>query len=154
MLVAVKDLPPGSYRLIFMAKDAAGGKAPSRVWTSISPTRQITARTAPNVAAGLSCDSFLFHGPAQHCRCKTVVPSGPIFSFPSRACRMVGPRGILSSSARAPKGLHSNALWSCPSEPAFLPSLFRRLYYICTSSLQLISPPRVILWVWRECCSV
>jgi hypothetical protein len=31
MLVAVKDLPPGSYRLIFMAMDAAGGKAPSRV---------------------------------------------------------------------------------------------------------------------------
>ena len=31
MLVAVKDLSPGSYRLIFMAMDAAGGKAPSRV---------------------------------------------------------------------------------------------------------------------------
>ena len=31
MLVAVKDLAPGSYRLIFMALDAAGGKAPSRV---------------------------------------------------------------------------------------------------------------------------
>ncbi len=30
MLVAVKDLAPGSYRLIFMAMDAAGGKAPSR----------------------------------------------------------------------------------------------------------------------------
>jgi hypothetical protein len=31
MLVAVKDLSPGSYRLIFMAMDAAGGKAPARV---------------------------------------------------------------------------------------------------------------------------
>jgi len=30
MLVNVKDLAPGSYRLIFMALDAAGGKAPSR----------------------------------------------------------------------------------------------------------------------------
>ena len=31
MLVAVKNLAPGSYRLIFMAIDAAGGKAPSRM---------------------------------------------------------------------------------------------------------------------------
>src|SRR6266404_6226538 len=30
MLLNVKDLAPGSYRLIFMAMDAAGGKAPSR----------------------------------------------------------------------------------------------------------------------------
>src|SRR4029077_3032886 len=44
-------------------------------WTSISPTRHTTAWTAPNVAAGLSCDSFLFHGWAQHRRCKTVIPS-------------------------------------------------------------------------------
>jgi hypothetical protein len=30
MLVNVKDLTPGSYRLIFMSMDAAGGKAPAR----------------------------------------------------------------------------------------------------------------------------
>jgi hypothetical protein len=71
------------------------------------------------------------------------------FLFSIRSCGMVGPRSEEISfpllPARAQKSLHSNALWSCPSEPAFLRSLFRRLYYICTSSLQLISPPRVML---------